>query len=103
MSVFIVPQTVNCREELSDGIRKEVPILGIFGIVDFQQSMYVTICGIYLLIQMPQNCSIVPYIIASLHDTTGFRITLDSSIKVIGDKMGILSNVRKLHKLNTFV
>ena len=68
LAVLIVPKAINCREELADGVREEVAVLGILGIVDFQQGMYIAICGIYLLIQMPQNCSITPHIVASFHD-----------------------------------
>ena len=68
MSVLIVPQTVNCGEELSDGIGKEVPIFGIFGIIDLQQGMHISVRGIYLLIQIPQNRCVIPHIIASVHD-----------------------------------
>ena len=103
MSVLIVPQTVNCREELSDGIGKEVPIFGIFGIIDFQQGMDISVRSIYLLIQMPQNSCVIPYIIASLHDAARFRIALNRRIKVVGDEMCILGDVRKLHKLDAFV
>ena len=68
LAVLIVPKAINRREELANGIREEVTILGILGVVDFQQGMYIAICGIYLLIQMPQNCSITPHIVASFHD-----------------------------------
>ena len=78
-------------------------VLGIFGVIDFQQRMYIAICSIYLLIQIPQNCRIAPHIIASFHDATRFGIALNGSIKVVGDKVRVLGNICELHKLNTLV
>ena len=103
LAILIIPEAINRREELTNGVREEMAILGIFGIVDFQQRMYVAICSIYLLIQMPQNCRITPHIIASFHDATRFGIALNGSIKVVGDKVRVLGNICELHKLNTLV
>lgn len=67
------------------------------------EDMYIAICSIYLLIQMPQNSRITPHIIASFHDATRFGIALNGSIKVVRNKVRVLGNIRELHKLNTLV
>lgn len=103
LAILIIPEAINRREELTNGVREEMAILGIFGIVDFQQRMYIAICSIYLLIQMPQNSRITPHIIASFHDATRFGIALNGSIKVVRNKVRVLGNIRELHKLNTLV